>query len=784
MAAEQKNFLDEAVTAHGKWKVRLRDFSAGMETINPEDASKDCLCALGKWIYGEGAKVSGKQGFGHLKAEHANFHRCAGAVAQLIADGRTKEANALIDDEDSDFNTASKRTIMAIKAFKEVLNQSVKGLANKSLRTKLIYLLAIPMLGLAAYAAVMVKDSLDQWRLYSSLGQSMNISVKLGDLAHNLQIERGLSSGFVQSQGARFGTELKAARGSSDAAADELRRAFADGKGQLPDTIRLPLEGALQDVGQLAAHRDKVSQLALTAPAATAFYTKTIGKLLDVVAPIAGYSSDAKIALAVTAYSSFILGKENAGQERALLTGVLTAGKFEPELYRKWGELITRQQTYFRQFDAYAAADVKTLYQQKAQVPAFASVEAMRKTADAGGASMPDAGEWFKTATARINLLHEVESFAASRIKAQSDGLIAGAKIALMVQGGIGLLVLGLTIVFALWIVHHIQQALKGLSGAIQTVEKTGDFGIRSQVSGNDEIALAAKAFNNLMDSFQAVETEITYASRMVAGSSDEMTVALGNLQTSTREQSEAAASMAAAVEEMTVSIGMVADNASETETLSEKATAESLAGEKVVQRAAEEMTQIASSVDSSAQHIQSLAEHSGQISGIVGVIQEIAEQTNLLALNAAIEAARAGEQGRGFAVVADEVRKLAERTTKATAEIAGLIDRMQKETGIAVSSMEQSKDQAGKGRALAREVGEALSLISDNMRQMGARIAEIAHAAREQSSATQQIAGSVEHIAQMVEKNHDAVSGITETSVELKRLSDGMQRAVAHFKA
>jgi methyl-accepting chemotaxis protein len=784
MVMEQKNFLDEAVTAHGKWKMRLRNFAGGTETINPEDASKDCLCALGKWIYGEGAKHSSVEGFSHLKSEHANFHKCAGQVAQKIACGEKKAANILLDDENSDFNAASRRTIAAIKQLKDVFIRSTKGLGNTSIRTKLMYLLAIPMMGLVIYTGAVAKANLEKWQTYSALGQIMDVSVEIGSLAHRLQIERGLSSGFIGSHGERFGAELKAARLESDKEAADLQRAYEEAKATLPETVRLPLEGALKELGQLAEHRSKVEKQELNTAAAVAPYSKMIGKLLAAVPPIAGQSSNTDIALAVTAYDSLMLGKEQAGRERALLTGVLSSGKFEADPRRAWGDLLSKQQAYFQQFEAFAAQDVGDFYRMKAEAPAFAAVETLRKSAAGGEDPMPDAGEWFKMATERINLLHDVEEFTAARIKAQSNDLIAEAKTALILHGAVGLTTLALTALFGFWIMTSIQQTLNRLSSAILTVEGTGDFGVRVNVATNDEVGLAAKSFNNLMDSFQSVEGDIAYAARMVSASADQMSCDLGQLQESSNSQSEATSSVAAAVEELTVSIGMVADNASETEKLSEKANEEATAGERVVRHAAEEMALIASSVAGSAQHIQSLAEHSGQISNIVNVIKDIADQTNLLALNAAIEAARAGEQGRGFAVVADEVRKLAERTTKATTEIGSLIDRMHQETGIAVSSMELSRQQADKGHTLAREVGEALSLISANVRQTGERIVEIAAAAREQSSATQQIATSVEQIAQMVEKNHGAVNGITEESQELKRLSDGMHRAVGLFKA
>ncbi|MEN6587561.1 MAG: nitrate- and nitrite sensing domain-containing protein [Sulfuricella sp.] len=783
MAAEQKNFLDEAVTAHGKWKMRLRNFSMGTETINPEDASKDCLCALGKWIYGEGAKHARTEGYAQLKSEHTNFHRCAGQVARKISVGEAKDANLLLSDENSEFNTASRRTIAAIKHFKYVLAHSTKGWANKSIKTKLTYLLAIPMLALVFYAFAVAKNEWVSWQTYSSLGQTMKVSVNIGDLVHRLQIERGLSSGFTQSQGARFGAELKAARVDSDKEEANLRRAFQETGAALPESVRNPLEGALKAMEQLAAHREKINRLELGAPASAAPYTKLIGQLLDAVPPIAEQSSDPHVALALTAYDMLMLAKEHAGQERALLTGVLSSGKFDPERHRKWQDLLSKQQAFSRQFEAFSAPDVRDFYKTKTGEAPFAAVDALRKAADISEGPMPDAAEWFKTSTARINLLHEAEGFAAQRIRAQSDDLSGKAKAAFFFNAIAGTIILLLTAALAFWIMSAIQQTLKRLSSGIQAVEENGDFGIRINVLTNDEVGQAAKSFNDLMDSVQSVICDIAYAAQMVATSSDRMSETLETLESSANNESEATNSMGAAVEELTVSIGMVADNASETETLSGKTLHELVLGEKVVQHATEEMALITSSVDGSALQIQSLAEHSGQIGSIIAVIKEIADQTNLLALNAAIEAARAGEQGRGFAVVADEVRKLAERTTKATAEIGTLIDQIQEETSSAVSSMELSKQQAGKGLTLAREVASALSEISSYVRKTGERIVEIATATREQSNATQQIAVNEEQVAQMVERNYGVVKNIADASVELKHLSESMRSSVSRFK-
>ena len=337
----------------------------------------------------------------------------------------------------------------------------------------------------------------------------------------------------------------------------------------------------------------------------------------------------------------------------------------------------------------------------------------------------------------------------------------------------------------ARWVVLSVVRPLGGEPDEVKEVAESiagGDLTPELTVRSGDEHSLMA-AMQKMQLSLRQMVGGLQNNAEQVASAAQQLATSSSQVAVATSAQSEASSSMAAAVEQMTVSVNHVSERANETHAITSSTGQLSREGNQVIQETVAEMREIARIVEEAAGTIQRMGESSQQISGIVQVIKDVADQTNLLALNAAIEAARAGEQGRGFAVVADEVRKLAERTTKATAEIASMIGAVQSSASEAVGTMEQAVGRVSSGVDRAQRAGSSMTEISSGTESAVLMVNEISSALREQSVASNEIAVNVEKIAQMSEENGAATREVAETATLLERLAEDARAAVAQFR-
>ncbi|SFZ70537.1 methyl-accepting chemotaxis protein [Chitinimonas taiwanensis] len=310
-----------------------------------------------------------------------------------------------------------------------------------------------------------------------------------------------------------------------------------------------------------------------------------------------------------------------------------------------------------------------------------------------------------------------------------------------------------------------------------------GDLTRSIAVGSQDEIGLTASAFNRFVGSLREMFIGVRDKAHALSGDIDSLHEVTQRISSESTRQADISSATAATIEQITVSINHIAENARDAERMANDAGGVASRSASAVESLAGDIDGISRAVGKLASTLDSLGARSTQITAIIGVIKDIADQTNLLALNAAIEAARAGEQGRGFAVVADEVRKLAERTTRATAEIGELISSTDGEIQSALADMSATQGSVSDGVGASQAVAQEMGGIQTEMDKVVNSIRYIADATREQSAATNEMAKVAENMNRMSMETDAAIQGASATVAELNDLASGLQALVARFK-
>ena len=310
-----------------------------------------------------------------------------------------------------------------------------------------------------------------------------------------------------------------------------------------------------------------------------------------------------------------------------------------------------------------------------------------------------------------------------------------------------------------------------------------GDLSVNIRVERHDEVGKLLEATNQMCEQLRTIIGHVNTSIDKLDEDAGNLVSVAKQLSESSGTQSEAATAVSSAIEQLTASVDRVSGFALEAKETAEQSEAVSDNGATVIESATSEMVSIADTVRQASATVSRLGTQSEEIATVVNVIRGIADQTNLLALNAAIEAARAGEQGRGFAVVADEVRQLAERTTQSTQEIAAMIERIQADANAAVTDMKAGVEQVDIGVELAGKAGTSIRDIKQGSSRVGQAVNGIADALREQTASSHDIAQNMENIAQQVERNHGQTMQTSEAAANIKQLIVVLRKTIAHFR-
>ncbi len=661
------------------------------------------------------------------------------------------------------------------------------GLMNRLRFTGKFAVVVLVLLIAVGTLVAMLYMRLDEAIVHSrSELQGLKVVQPLLRSVQTVQQHRGLSAAVL-------GGKQKSAAAQAERKR-EVGEQLAKSESLLPDAMRASPEWqAIQkDWSRLAENG-----LKLELSANIAAHTKLIGQMLVFVTETADHyrlTQDPQVGsfyLMDTALVRLPALLETLGRMRAAGTGVLAARTLAPaqtntlnvalaaidDVLGQYGRNLAKTK---RENAGVAATLDESAKKLTSEVERLTSIVRTDILGQQYGTAAPD---YYAAATATIDIGYR-QTFETLLPTLQ---LLIDQRIErLRGQMNLSLALIGAVLALAAYLVGGMYRAVTGnirrLADGADAIA-SGDLTARIELSCHDELAQVGDSFNRMATAVNGTVRNVRQNADAVSSAAERTATSSGEIALSSQRQSEAASSMAAAVEQTTVGIDHISNNARDARDISSRSGELSEEGGALVQKVVAEMSEIAAAVTSSASAVEELGRRSDEISSIVEVIKEIADQTNLLALNAAIEAARAGEQGRGFAVVADEVRKLAERTSKSTQQIAEMIGSIQSETRAAVDAMKAGVVKVETGVELTSRAGEAMAQVRDGAVQVVEVVREISDALREQTTASSEIARNVETIAQMAEQNSAAVAENHATTEELEKLAAALQAEVVRFK-
>ncbi|WDE13698.1 methyl-accepting chemotaxis protein [Thalassomonas haliotis] len=648
---------------------------------------------------------------------------------------------------------------------------------------KLFLLILVPLLGFLYFSLSHLVEVNHKLDTVNDIQQLLSVTVKNNALVHELQKERGMTAIVIGSQGKKFTHQLKEQRQRTDQVHADLSRGLKDFRSDNANINEIIAE-INNDIEQLEQVRASINNLNITMGEAIAYYTKLNSEILELTGFFISMSPKETVRLAIS-YYNFLEAKERAGIERAVVSGGFSAGAFTRESFQKFIRLNAMQATYLQQFLLNSPQGVKKDYQQKMQQASVQQVIKYRKQVTDKGPQGPftvDAQSWFRAATERINLFKQVEDNISASFIEQVKRLSSRANNTLIITVLVLLCSVSLTLFIAGIILKNLLKQLKLLTNTITSVRDHHDLTARVSVISADELGQLAHALNETLVTFSGAVEQISSSSIELSASAEQSATTVEKNALSLQHQQNETAQVATAIEEMSVSVQEVARNTATAMTAARQANEQAFNSQQVVSDSLHTINTLAGEVSEIGGLISGLHTTSGTIAGVIDVIKGVAEQTNLLALNAAIEAARAGEQGRGFAVVADEVRTLAQRTQESTVEIENIIQQLQHEAGNAFTVIEGSQVRAQETVKDTNKIELSLTEIVTSISDINAMVEQIAVAAEEQVNVTDEINQNISDIDNKSQEVTIGAKEVSDVASSQVLLANNLQDLAAKF--
>lgn len=652
---------------------------------------------------------------------------------------------------------------------------------NLLFKQKLILLVLIPLLATLYFSLNHLKILTSKQGQLEDIQALTTLTIANNALVHELQKERGATAVYLGSNGAKFSNELRAQRQLTNKARVNLHaglKTFSSDN----DGVNQILSTSQNELTKLEGIRASADSFSIPMSKVISYYTGLNHQILSLSSLLSTISPTETVSNAI-AYYVLLEAKERAGIERAIASGGFANDMFTQ--FQKFISLIAIQANYLEQFNAKASPNVVNAYKNILSNNAVIEVNRMREVAVSVGQNGPydiDATVWFKNATVRINLLKDIENLVADEFLIDIDRLLSEANRNVIID----LIIISLTFVFTIFFIYviltNLIKQLREISIAMDKVTENNDLAAQAGVFGTDELGNIAKGLNKTLSTFSHAITEIKDSSLSLSTSAQQSSIIVNNNVGSLQQQRDETAQVATAIEEMSATVQEVSRNANEAMSSTHQVNTKAIESQTVVGDSLEAINNLASEVSEIGSLISGLHATTSNISNVISVIKGIADQTNLLALNAAIEAARAGEQGRGFAVVADEVRTLAQRTQDSTIEIEDIINQLQNEANNANTMAIGTQKRAGESIEGAHQIELSLTGIVTAVSDINLMIEQIATAAEEQVSVTEEINKNVNDIDK---KSAEVTSGAQDVSLaasEQVDIANNLETLAAKF--
>ncbi|WQG60057.1 methyl-accepting chemotaxis protein [Pseudomonas sp. RTB3] len=634
-----------------------------------------------------------------------------------------------------------------------------------------------PLLGFLAFAGIFIADKSDTLGSMNRAVAATTAAQKFSNVVTTLQRERGASGVFLGSGGKSMQDKLKALRQETDTSIGALR-------GQSSEGIPAPNE-ALRALGELAALRLKVDNLAINNTESGALFTDLIKTLVGFNYSLEASIDDPQILRALGSLNQFVDMKERAGRERVLLGLAFNQNRFDAALLSRFSRNLGEFSGYFEAFQRWAPAAFKSKLDAVLQQPGSLEVARLQRLGfdtPLGNPLNIKPEDWFNLSTSRIDLMAGVETELGQTVVGLAHHERDDAELSLYVAIATVIVMLIALLWLALVIIRNIKLAVTDVNRTLASLS-TRDLTVRTRYTGKDEFGEISRNLDNMALQISGVVSEIGSATAQVATAAEQSSAVALQTSQNVAQQRQGTDQVVTAISEMSATVKDVARITTDAAEMSQRVNASTMQGKTEIDNTISLIQGLEVQAEQTSKIINELKLESDSISSVLDVIRSIAEQTNLLALNAAIEAARAGEQGRGFAVVADEVRNLAKKTQDSTVSIQNMIANLQSGSDRAAVSMLETLGKAQEGASNVVRAGHLLNEIAEGIASISDRNIQVASAAEEQSLVAEEIHRNVNDINSLVIQVSAGAEQTAATSRELARLAEHQQGLVRQFK-